>query len=229
MDFYDFLKKLGEIDGIVTAIITSIFTFLITKYTYHKNIPIDKLEIAYNRVYYPLYHLIESCNSSDIIIEKSKLYINRYAKYVDRSTLRAFQYLQDNSTTNNKKRAYSNYKSNIYSMELKLRRRLGYMASNIFTMYTYSNPTDKRIVRLMLEVLGIYLPTIGLPYIKSEKGIQVLALISLLFIVIFIGECGWVAIRFIIKEAIKILLMIKKGISKLWSIIKRKMQSNNEE
>ena len=71
----------------------------------------------------------------------------------------------------------------------------------------------------MLEVLGIYLPTIGLPYIKSEKGIQVLALISLLFIVIFIGECGWVAIRFIIKEAIKILLMIKKAI-KLWSLTK---------
>ena len=40
---------------ILPVLITGIFTFLITKYTYHKNIPLDKLEISYNRIYYPIF------------------------------------------------------------------------------------------------------------------------------------------------------------------------------
>lgn len=40
----DFFKKIGEIDGVIAAIVAGISTFLVTKYTYHKNIPLDKLE-----------------------------------------------------------------------------------------------------------------------------------------------------------------------------------------
>lgn len=46
--------------AVLPVIITGIITFLITKYSYHKNIPLDKLEIAYNRIYYPIYCLITS-------------------------------------------------------------------------------------------------------------------------------------------------------------------------
>lgn len=37
--------------GILPAIIAGFFTFYITKYTYSKNQPLDKLEIAYNNIY----------------------------------------------------------------------------------------------------------------------------------------------------------------------------------
>lgn len=48
---------------ILPAIITGLFTFFITKYTYNKNRPLDKMEIAYNRVYYPLYQIISDESS----------------------------------------------------------------------------------------------------------------------------------------------------------------------
>ena len=40
---------------VLPVVITGLFTFFVTKYTYSKNIPLDKLEITYNRVYYPIY------------------------------------------------------------------------------------------------------------------------------------------------------------------------------
>lgn len=52
------MKNLYEILKIILrSIVTDISTFFVTKYTYNKNIPIDKLKIAYNRIYYPLYKL----------------------------------------------------------------------------------------------------------------------------------------------------------------------------
>ncbi len=212
----ELLEKITKLDGVVAAIITGIFTYLITRYTCHKNLPVDKLEITYNRVYYPIYCLIRSGDSTERVIEKCKIYFNKYAKYVDKSTLRAFDYLKD-STGSKKEKAYSNFKSNIYTFDTKLRRRLGYMESNVFTMYTYSSESDRRMLRLVMEIMGIYLPVFAMTYIKNEDGIYALAGTSAFFIIIFIGECGWVVIRFIIK-----------GISKLWSTIKRKIQSNNE-
>ena len=35
---------------VVPVIISRLFSFLITKYTYNKNVPRDKFEISYNRV-----------------------------------------------------------------------------------------------------------------------------------------------------------------------------------
>ena len=40
---------------ILPAIISGIFTFIVTKYTYNKNKPLDKLEIAYDKVYKTLF------------------------------------------------------------------------------------------------------------------------------------------------------------------------------
>lgn len=50
--FIDILKT------IVPAIISGVFTFIITKYSYNRKVPLDKMEIAYNRVYYPIYRII---------------------------------------------------------------------------------------------------------------------------------------------------------------------------
>ena len=52
---------------ILPAITTGLFTFFITKYTYNRNRPIDKIEIAYDRIYYPLFRIIsDECNNNDI-------------------------------------------------------------------------------------------------------------------------------------------------------------------
>ena len=81
---------------ILPAIIAGLFTFFVTKYTYNNNRPLDKIEIAYNRIYYLLCKIISNKNiNGDIneVIKRSKLYFTKYDKYVDVSTKRIFENL----------------------------------------------------------------------------------------------------------------------------------------
>lgn len=117
----DIVEILGQIDGLVSALIAALGTFLITKYTYNRNIPLDKLEISYNRIYYPIQRLIRDNNDILQIIEKSEIYLLKYDKFVDRSTIKAFRMLKENAENMD---AYNAYTSNISEMNRKLRRRL---------------------------------------------------------------------------------------------------------
>lgn len=94
----DFFQIIAQNDGIIATIITGIFTFFITKYTYHKNAPLDKHEISYDRIYYPIYRLIRSNKNLLEIVEKSELYLLKYNKYADRSTIKSFEFLKENMT-----------------------------------------------------------------------------------------------------------------------------------
>lgn len=72
---------------VLPAMIAGIFTFFVTKYSYNKNRPLDKLEIAYNRIYYPIFNMVSDKNLSiDDIVIKSEDYIIKYDKYVDLTT-----------------------------------------------------------------------------------------------------------------------------------------------
>lgn len=139
---------------ILPAIIAGFSTFLITKYTYNKNIPLDKLEISYNRIYYPLYKLI--CNENnkdniDLIITETKLRFKKYQKYVDISTLRIFNSLCNSKTKSKKKADYQIFIDNIYNRNAYLRRRLGYLEPNLLQLYRYSSSSEKSTFRMVLE------------------------------------------------------------------------------
>lgn len=139
---------------ILPAIIAGFSTFLITKYTYNKNIPLDKLEISYNRIYYPLYKLI--CNENnkdniDLIITETKLRFKKYQKYVDISTLRIFNSLCNSKTISKKKADYQIFIDNIYNRNAYLRRRLGYLEPNLLQLYRYSSSSEKSTFRMVLE------------------------------------------------------------------------------
>lgn len=84
-----FIEMVGKI---LPAMMAGVFTFLITKYTYNRNVPLDKLEVAYNRVYYPIYCLIESDKEISQVIEECDFYIMKYRKFVDRSTICRIHY-----------------------------------------------------------------------------------------------------------------------------------------
>ena len=62
------MESLMEILKIILPpLVTGTITFIITKYTYNKNRPLDKLEITYNRVYYPIYRLIHKIDVKNVI------------------------------------------------------------------------------------------------------------------------------------------------------------------
>lgn len=88
----------------------------------------------------------------DITIEQIKPYLDKYNKYADISTLKAFNSLCENKD----KYSYNNFTNNIYNRNTYLRRRLGYLEPNIFQIYTYSNKNEKFVIRLLLELIILY-------------------------------------------------------------------------
>ena len=148
---------------VLPAITAGLFTFFITKYTYNKNRPLDKLEIAYNRVYYPLYRFINIKKDSNKIDEtileiknKYKMHFNKYNKYIDSSTVKTFNKLCECKTLAEKKSAYYKFTDNIYNMNSYLRKRLGYLEPNLFQLYKYTPLKTQITLWIVLSLLGVY-------------------------------------------------------------------------
>lgn len=190
---------------ILPAITTSLFTFFITTYTYNRNKPLDKLEIAYNRVYYPLYRLIKQNNNDediDLIIMKAKFYFEKYDKYVDKSTLRIFNSLNKCDTKVKKKSVYNIFYNNIHDKNTYLRRRLGYLEPTFLQIYIYSSSSEKFMFRIFGELFVIYFCLI-LGSITKDKIQRGVAAVLIIFILILVIE----AIR---KFVLFVYYMIKK-------------------
>ncbi|MBR4983480.1 MAG: hypothetical protein IKY94_13075 [Lachnospiraceae bacterium] len=178
----DFFQIIAQNDGIIATIITGIFTFFITKYTYHKNAPLDKLEISYDRIYYPIYRLIRSNKNVLEIVEKSELYLLKYNKYADRSTIKSFEFLKENMTD---KDAYNAYTSNIFEMNRNLRQRLGYLEPNVLLMYSSSSFAERLGMRTLYEILFIYVFVMLYATTKNEVLKNIFLILSIISMIIF--------------------------------------------
>lgn len=188
---------------ILPAITTGLFTFFITKYTYNNNKPLDKIEIAYNRVYYPIYKIIKDKNvNHDIntVINKSKIYFMKYDKYIDISTKKLFESLCECKKEAKKKSIYRNFRDNIYNRHSYLRRRLGYLEPSFAQIYKYSSPTTKSLFRINIEFCIIYLflvlSTITMN-LKNQVYFNITLSVFLVFLMIIIIEIIWCFLRFI--------------------------------
>lgn len=194
-----------EIAKIVTPVIlTGIITFLITRYTYRINIPLDKLEKAYNKVYYPIYCLFYTDKSTEFIIKKCKQYLEKYKKYVDKSTLMAFEILMKSyNDLEYDKSSYESFKINIFNMNSRLRKRLGYLEPNIFALYQYCTPVRRYALRIILYLLfsliGCYIVAL-LPY---DWKVVVVITILLLFFVISLSESIVILFRVVVWRELK--------------------------
>lgn len=157
-DKFEILFKILEV--LLPAIITGVFTFFITRYTYNKNRPLDKIEIAYNRIYYPLYRIISDKNINgniNEVINKSKIYFTRYEKYIDFSTKRLFESLCKCTKEAKKKSIYRQFRNHIYNRNSYLRRRLGYLEPSFIQRYKSSSPSIKSLVRIFIGLCGVYI------------------------------------------------------------------------
>jgi len=177
--FFDLLKV------VLPATITSICTFFITKYTYNRNTPLNKLEIVYNEVYYPLYKLINNETNIDFIISKMKPYFDKYDKYIDRSTLKIFDTLCQCNTNSRKKSIFQKFKSNIYSRSYYLRRRLGYLEPGL-QMYKFCTASEKSTIRIAIEFFGIYISLVVISVTSYNIQIIFTAIFLLLFMTMII-------------------------------------------
>lgn len=184
---------------VLPSIIAAISTFIITKYKYNKNVPLDKMEIAYNRIYYPIYKILnaEKNNSNNIeqIILKITPYLMKYNKYVDSATLKAFRLLKKFKDDS----AFENFRNNIYNKNSFLRRRLGYLEPNLFQIYTYSSKNEKSTLRILIEFVIIYIAFMIGSLTKNK--IQIICAYSvIIFAIILIVELFVLLIRWLSKR-----------------------------
>lgn len=187
---------------ILPVIITGLFTFFIASYKYNRNIPLDKMEISYNRVYYPLYKIITDKNlgeNVDDVINRGKIYLIKYNKYVDVSTKRLFDRLYNCRKEAEKKNIFQCFKNNIYSRNSYLRRRLGYLEPNFIQSYTYSVPAEKSLIRIFIDLSVIYISifTCGISINRFNLIYKFSIAIFSISILWIIGELIWCLLRFL--------------------------------
>lgn len=202
---------------VLPAVITGIVSFGVAKYTYHNGRPLDKLEIAYNRVYYPLYRLISKNDNADnieSIIGITKLYIDKYEKYIDKSTIRAYDLLCKCDSSKTQKEAYKSFKENIFENNSYIRRRLGYLEPSLKKLYAYSSVSQKFLVRFVFDIFVIY---VSIVMCASFKGLiqTIFSAVCLIAIIAIIIEIVIMFIRFLCKK-------IKMVMLNLWKHVKHK-------
>lgn len=138
------------IKAILPPIITGLMGFWLAK---QKNDNLDNIKIAYNRVYFPIYQYI-SLNSNITIkqlIKYSKKYIEKYFKYVDKSTLNCFKKLEEE----NNDKTLNEFKNNIIHINSYLRRKLNYLESNSLSIYSFST-IDQKILCVIISTSFSY-------------------------------------------------------------------------
>ena len=100
--FMDFFITLAP------TLLTSVTAFLMGRYNNFQNRPLDKMELAYNRVYYPVYRIMrEDSIEISTVIEKTKKYFCKYEKYIDRSTTMIYKQLCECTAMEEQERIYS--------------------------------------------------------------------------------------------------------------------------
>lgn len=205
------------------ACITGLITFIATKFNYDKNIPIDKLEITFNKVYYPIYRLLKYSSEDKLkIIDICNTYFEKYDKYFDPSTIVAFKYLKNNP---NHSKAYTKFQDNIYGINSKLRRRLGYLESNMFGIYAYSAPKEKRLFRIIMEVVILCIFAEFSLFITYEPIRKICEAFLILFLLTLVIEFITVGLNNILNKIRNFIVQLKtKGKTNKQSNMKEKNQ-----
>lgn len=186
------IKILLSIDvSIYVVLITGFTTFLITRYSENRKAPLDKMEISYNRVYYPLYKIVRGKECKDINHEElcklSERIFLKYDKYISQATRITYQrYVESQNKNEQIKTTYVNYANNILKYNAYFRRKLGYPQAGVFEMYKYFSKTEKLIVRFTFNI-----------------SITLILLITYVFV-----RYEWIAIAYAVSFVFSIFLFI---------------------
>ena len=161
---------------IVPIILTGIITFWVTRYTQNRSVPLEKMELAYNRVYYPMYKIMRNKKWSELCHEEIKkemdCRLKKYDKYISQSTRSTYNdYIKAFENGKRNKVYLQNFQNNILSYNNRLRYYLGYPQASVWEMYTYLDKKSKRLIKLCMCVAIIYILPI-LYALSNEKYIK---------------------------------------------------------
>lgn len=196
--FMDFFITLAP------TLLTSVTAFLIGRYNNFQNRPLDKMELAYNRVYYPVYRIMrEDSIEISTVIEKTKKYFCKYEKYIDRSTTMIYKQLCECTAMEEQERIYSTFCDNIHDNCIYLRKKLGYLQPGYFRIYQYLPMKTKTLIRIVFEFAVCYFCACVYSFVKIEK-IQLFCLT-----IFFICLCA-VLLEFVFVFIRKVFVFTKK-------------------
>lgn len=182
---------------VIPAVIGGFFSFLVTSYSYKKNTPTDKMEIAYNRVYYPISKLIKE-GGRQKVEDEAGFYLDKYDKYADRTTVRIYKELKK-SPESEKDAEYKRLVVNINSRCENLRRRLGYLDASFPRLWIEAPKPLKSTMRLLIYVCVIYILASIMEF-TGEKTDETLSALVFIVGMVFVGELIYKIIFFFIRK-----------------------------
>lgn len=194
---------------IVPILLTGVITFFITKYTHNRSVPLDKMELAYSRIYYPLYRMLRSKRYSEINQEELRTKMDellvKYDKYVSQSTRLTYEdYVKCVDANKVSKKHLEKFQSNIIEYNSKLRYILGYPQSSVWEVYNYLNKRNKRLVNICICVVIIYVLAILQEYAHWNAA-SYFAVLPILYICGTFIACTWECIIEIVVKVYKVL------------------------
>lgn len=187
----DFAKSFFSAGGItaiaslISAGIGAAITFIVTKMNNENNLPKEKMEIAYDEVYYPIQKiLLENDYTDDSeLVKKIEPYFEKYDKYISLSTKISFNLLKK------KKVKIKKFSNNINHYDEYLRKRLGYLVSDAGEIYKYGNPVYKLALAIIFEIgIEYALPILGTLIDKTSEIYITLAWLFMLLPIVIIGQ-----------------------------------------
>lgn len=193
-----------EIFGnIIVSIITASLTFIITRYEIFKKRPTNKLEISYNKFYYPALvwgeDLDFTCTAYDNYVSQIKVRIKAYDKYVTEETKKLFSKLEE-SLVDHKDTvvAYEKFYKDIKRNNQKLRSEIGYIEPNFIEKFIAKSTTEKfstvlPVIYITFAILTyICVMVFGMENRFTQYfvgiGVAILFILAIVFVVVAIKE-----------------------------------------
>lgn len=182
---------------ILPAVVTGLITFFITRYSYRNQTTIDKIEIAYDKFYYPVFQYIfkhPNLEEFDELINLCEKLMQENEKYISDKTIEfyySFKKASEGSNKENIRRCYETFERNIKQANNRLRYRIGYYQPNIMDHYfTWGEAKQLGfwlivliiIVDILIKIYSVCSPEGGM---RSIIGMMILTgtSVSVIFIV----------------------------------------------
>lgn len=184
---------------IIPAMITGFATYWVTKYNRY---PTDKIEIAYNRIYYPLLKLIKK--PEDIweykkITEEVQRRLRKYDKYASKTTIKACQVLEENINNKSVKYYFQLLVDDIYKYNSKFRRKLGYPEPYSIFIFKYLSVYNKaQVIMLFSAAISlICINLFGIFFMFTKITYVVLIILTASFVIFIISTSFLILYKFL--------------------------------